>query len=148
MSQSKKPVDEEKTAAASYIIQFYQEVAQLKHSYAQYVNLLIEMQQSTSDESPGLNQQQKNAINQSVQAVRYYIIQTNITAQNILTHLKKEEEGKALEKLYLTVTEKYMIDRKDLHEYVKLISLTLMAEAMRGLLQSSKDILKDLYNEE
>ena len=145
--KARRSIDEEKTAAASYIIQFYQEVAQLKHTYAQYLNLLIELESATNTEKPSMNQVQKNTINTGVQTVRYYIIQTNITCQNILTHLKKEKESEKLDKLYQAAISQYMIKRKDLQLYVQYISQLLMEQAMRGLLQSSKDIIKDLYDD-
>lgn len=146
---STKQKDPEQTAAANYIIQFYQEVNLLKQNYAIYVNALKELEAKQNQEQEiNIEEAEKQQINKIVQTARYYLIQSHITCDNILTILNKKKEQEILQNLYNQVIKDYILDTTKLHAYVTQISLTLIQEAMRGLLKTSEDIIKGLYNDQ
>lgn len=147
MSKDKKPIDEEKTAAANYILEFYKEVALLKHNYANYINLLAELKATADgDDLTALEEPQKETLKVSVQALRYYVIQTYTTLKSIKSNLKTtDQEFKDLAEAYGKVKDKFIMEISYVEKYVDQISTILIKEVMRGLLRSSQEIFKGIY---
>lgn len=152
---SNKEISEEKTAASSYIITFYQHVQALNDSYSNFENVLLEIKSKykgiSFDEIP-LENQEKTILLSNCQNTRYYVHRTYISYKTILKGLKKdklkEKEFIELEKLWKKLKEQFILNRDDILNYVININDSLQEDIMKELLVKSTDIVKRMYGTE
>ena len=139
----KQTADEKKTAAASYIIQFYQEIDALTTNSSIYINLLLELKQKYGVTPEGMDDGDTQTFKQTLQAVRFNIIRTNIQKKSIIKKLKLSDETKA-DELHDKITDHFKIEKADLLLYAELINDFLLNNIMDSLLQNSQDYLTGL----
>lgn len=148
MATSKKGIDEERIAAASYILNFYQDVVNLTHNYCNYENVLIELQQEHgSTEEVKLSVEQKELIKQYCQILRYYARSSNIRYKAIIRSIKskKIKERKELKELLKKINSNYVIRVEDIKAYVEVMNEIIVDNIIKNLLESSSSIVNDLY---
>lgn len=147
MPKSQKEVSEQKTAAASYVLQFYGEVIQLTNNYANYRNMLLEFKTKVGgDSSAGLNPEEKTAVINLCHTVRFYATKTYVGYTSINAGLKVTGK-KEIEEQYNIIKEQFIIGLDNLDKYVSGLNAFLLTEVVKNLLQSSEELINKLYNE-
>lgn len=144
----KTAISEERTTAASYILTFYQDVIYLTHNYSLYLNELTKlgMKYNTSDVLSKMEEVEKQIIIQLAQNVRYYIHKCYIQYNAVLKAAKFKED-RSIEEIYKKLRDVLIINRHDLEKYVIAINQVLVNNVMKSLLESSQDIVENIYKE-
>lgn len=142
MPNEKKPISEEKTAGASYILQFYASVQNLTHWYSLYFNFLLESGAKYSANSQYTEQDQE-AFKGYITNMRYYLTQCNIGYMALKKTVFKE--NLELEQLYKDVNKTFIINIDDIGRVVIAYNQLLVSEVMRSLLENSQDIINNIY---
>ncbi len=147
MAEGKKgaAISEEKTTAASYILTFYQEVLYLTHNYSMYFNTLTEFKQKYgSADLTKMGEIEKDNLKNISQQVRYYIHKCYI--QYIcIAKAAKFKENKEIEEIYTVIKDVLIIDRDKLEKFVIAINRVLIDNVMKGLLETSQDLVEKVF---
>lgn len=138
--------DEKKVTAASYILQFYTEIQLLNDYYAQYVNLLLELENKYKDTEKATDEEKAVLIN-ATQQVRHTAIKTFIEYKSLVFALKKEENDDIKTSIDL-IKKDFIIKRDVLEDYVIKLNAVLVDEVIKKLLETTEDILNSLYNDD
>lgn len=137
--------NEQKIAGASYIISFFQEVQRLTHSYAQYLNVMLEMEEKYgSEELQEITELERQTTSQTFQTVRYYALKCYVQYHAIKPSLKLKDDDK-LEAGYKEVKSKFIIPRDALEDYVICLNSLLVENIIQNLLQTSQDLVGQVY---
>lgn len=145
--QEKQPVNEKKQVGASYILTFYNNVIALNDVYAQYCNLLAELQAKYGDEfTDKSSDQEKNLFLDVARSLRHLIITSKIQYEVIKnnTGLKVADEEKAR---YNNLRDTLAPKRPDIEEYIIKLNDFLVSEIIKELLVNSTSIFNTLYGE-
>lgn len=147
MAGSKKgDISEERTAAASYIVTFYKEVTQINHFYAEYYNLLIELEAKyPALDIDKIEQQEKGIIIQSMQNTRYFVHKTYIQC-SCISQVLGDSDIKKIKELYEKVNKNFVIVREDLAQYVTALNLFLLSNIIQNLLRRSQELVNEIYD--
>lgn len=147
MVKNQKEISEEKTTAASYILTFYQEIAQLTDSYAQYRNILVELETKYKDEESlaKMEDNEKNVLVQFIQQVRYFAHKVHIKYLCITQSIENIGIDKEEAKLYQELNSKFIISRKHLENYVIKVNQLLIDKIMKHLLETSQDFVGKVF---
>jgi hypothetical protein len=149
---SENKTSEEKVVGASYIINFYKEVSNLTHTYAQYLNLMLEIKNKypQNKELDVMQELDKNTMYTAIQNLRFYIIRTYIEFTAISSNIKdkpKEKEFTRIKELYHNFKEKFVIQTEEVEEYTILFNSILINTVIKNLLESSQDIINNVYTQ-
>ena len=140
-------INEEKTAGASYVLNFYQEVASLTHNYANYENLLLELKEKYNGQEEKITIEERDALKAYCQTLRYYIVKTYIAYSSIVDGIKKAIDPDV--KLFSDILKnQYVLKAADLENYVVKLNAFIISDVIKHLLESSNDIIAQLYKEE
>jgi len=145
-----KGVKEEKIVAASYIVSFYQQVDLLTHTYSQYSNLLIELESKYGEQLiVKMSVEENNLVTQAVQQVRYYCHRCYVQYRCIIENIDKgKKELEDVEKLYEAVKQDFIIVRSNIEKFVIKLNSVLIKSVMKNLLETSQEVLGNIYGEE
>lgn len=133
--------------AASYIYKFYTEIQTLNHEYSNYVNILLELQNKYADDvEKKADDQEKAVIKAQVQAVRYAAHQSYIHYNSIMIGTGNKPL-KEITDLYSKIKTQFMINRETLEKFVTSINSVLVNEVIKNLLETSQDLIKDIYKD-
>lgn len=149
-----KQLDDKRTAAASYILEFYNEVQLLKHETAQYINLLVEfdgkynIKRTGKDNLDGLgaNDTEIATFMQQLQKVRYYVIKSYISYKSITKKLGLANEIN--QKDYDVIESKFIIPEKELKNFVESMVYFFVGDIIKSLLESAESIIQDVFGEQ
>lgn len=145
MAENKIRIGEEKQAAANYVLNFYQEVQQMTSQYAGYCNVLVEQEYKYQALDLGkMDDDTKARIIQEVQTVRYYAHKSYIQYLSIMEGVKLPLD-KDIKELYAKLNKQFIIERSVLEKYVVALNKVLTTKIMKGLLESSSDIVESVY---
>ena len=145
-SKKKGRVEEqEKTTGASYIINFYNEVALLTHNYAEYLNLIEEIEYKYKDIAK-ISENERSLLQTAVKSLKYYINKTFVMYKCII-ETSKQTEDKKVNALRNKIKENFIIERVVLEEYVILLNTLLIQKVMKNLLETSQEIVESIYTE-
>jgi predicted nucleic acid-binding Zn-ribbon protein len=142
---AEKQLNEEKTAAASYVLTFYTEVQQLTNTYANYENLLLQLQEKYGKDLSKTDEIEKEQIKTACQMLRYYVNLTYIKYASIAAKTK-EKSDIDIKKLYEQLKSNYIVDLQEIHKYVIKLNGVLMNTVIKTLLESSADIVNKIYD--
>ena len=147
MVKNVKQISEEKTTAASYILNFYQIVQSINHHYANYLNQLILMENASKDKSKevaeNLNIGNRAQLIEMIQSIRYYRTQAYIAYSTIMKGVNKAADSE-IKDTYLKIISQLVINRNDLETYVIAMNTSLMKDIIKRLMESSQDVLSNL----
>lgn len=147
MKDTTKQVNQEKVAAANYILTFFQEVGALTDNFCYYINTLVELENKyqevdlnkvTEEE----NQQFKNLIN----TIRYYIIKTSIMYKTICANQNHQIKTDFLEDTK-KLRDTLVFNREDLEKYVFTLNNFLADTIIKELQETSSQIVNNIYGE-
>lgn len=146
MAKTDKQISEEKTAAASYILNFYQTVQNLNHNYSTYLNHLILLENASKGEdkeAKAATVGNRSQLLELVQSIRYYCTQAYINYCTIMEGISKETDDK-IEKNYNALLNQLVPDRNMVKNFVVSMNTSLMKDIVKRLLESSQDVLNNL----
>lgn len=135
---------ERKTAAASYLIQFYTDIQQLTDFYSQYYNAIIELE-SKYKQLEGLTEEDRRTLIQINQNLRYMMHKCYIAAKTIFPILKIKKD-QTLAKLYKDINADLIMSRDKAEQYVTYMNKVLFENVIKDLLESSSQFMDKLYN--
>lgn len=145
---AKGSIDEKKTAAASYILNFYKEVNNLNHYYSQYLNAMIELENKYGQKySDKINDSEKVALMNFIQLCRYTSHKCYIQYKAITGAINQKEDKKVLN-AYLKVKTDLVIKREDLENFVVSLNSFLIKDIIQNLLESSQGLVSDIFENE
>lgn len=140
-------INEEKTTAASYIISFFENVGLITHHYAQYTNLIIELENKYKEvDLKGVTEEEGKVLQQLLQEIRYYAHKAIIQYKSINETLDEDKDKEILDN-YDKIKKNYIIQRQDIEAFTIQLNKVLVKDIMRSLLQSSQDIIENIYKE-
>jgi len=148
MNKERKEISDEKTAASSYILTFYQEVQQLTNLFGNYKNVIDKFKYKYgSDVLEKLNDADKTFLDQQVQQVKIYSSVIYIKYKTIIETIKDIKKDDKLVDSYEKVSAKYIIKIDDLELYVFRLNVILAQKIMKGLLETSQDLVNEVFEE-
>ena len=141
-----------KVTASSFIINFYQEVQQLKSTFASYYNTLIQTSQmgdNTADLQKGMDEQTGEAIKTLSGQLRYLITTSYLDYKAMYQAAKKLNKNDKVEKAYKNIREDkaFLVNWKETENYITGLLSFLTAEVMTSLLENSEQFLNSVYGE-
>lgn len=139
-------MEDSKIVAASYIIQFYNDLENLNTAYPYYINNLIRIlgRYGTDEEALGqMEDNEKNEVQSNADAVKTYIIRSYIRYEALREDLKnvKDEDTTKLKAYMDAATIKILPERKDVEGYVIALNRVFTSTIMYDFLNTSKDTL-------
>lgn len=140
---------EKKQAAASYILNFYNQVLMLNDQYSRYLNFLTEIQAKYGAAAEDKTEiEERSLLIDLLRNVRYVVttshIQYTVIAKSI--GIKREIE-EATQKEYLAIRDTFIIKRTDLEKYVFTLNTFLINSIIQELLNSSSEFLDGVFKE-
>jgi len=141
-------VDEKKTAAASYILTFYQQVLAVTNSYSNYNNILIELRYTYGDE-PDFSKMEPNhseVVKQTIQNTRFEIQRTYIQYVSIRSALKLRSDVK-LEASFKKIKKNFVMSMDDIEDFVIRMNKFLLENVVKTLLEDSGDVMANVYGD-
>lgn len=140
-------VDEKKTAAASYILKFYNDVVSLNDYYAQYLNLALELSDRYGDTFDKASQEEKEIIARALQNVRFICHKIYVQYQSISKSLDLAKD-KYIMGDYKEIKNRFVIDRELLERFTININTVLVESVIKNLLETSQDIVSGVFDNE
>ncbi len=154
-----KNISEKETASASYILNFYKDVADLTNWYSHYLNLMLELEHkyTTEEAVAKMDDIEKENIKVHVQNIRYFAHRSMIEYKVISMSIKKEKKDKdkdndkeeSLEAVYNEHIKKvYQLDRDKLTSFVEKLNGFLIKTVMQDLLQTAEQLVAEVVDTE
>lgn len=144
-----KSVSDERTTASSYILNFYTDVMQLNHFYAQYVTYILELEAKYGSKPDKFDDADKQIFINKTQEVRYFLNKIYVQFVSIASNIDDVDVSGNLKevKKHFNDMKAFNINREALEGFVISLNSFLIKKVMRGLLESSQDYLNKLYSE-
>lgn len=143
-SKKRKKYSEEEEVTANYIINFYKSVNALTHFWANYENVVLELNNKYSEGSEGYPANEKQVLLNNLQDLRYYVHKTFIEYSTMCKALGKDFPEK-LNILYKSVKNQMIIKLDDIMNYVMQMNFALEEKVMQNLLKSSSQTVEQIY---
>lgn len=145
MKQQATKLDEQKSAGASLILSFYENIQLLNNEYAIYAVMLTEHAHTTDDkeEKIDLSEEQKEEMKQANRNLMYQVNLSWISLKSISKSVKKEinQETKDIIK---KIRARPIPKLTDIEEYIEKINTFLVDEIIRKLLKRASDYVREL----
>ncbi len=140
-------INEQKTAAASYILTFYKEVQTLKHEKALYINNVVELNSKYDSFSVDkMEPIEKTKFLEQINKLRYSIQMAQDSFCAISESLKvSEKDQNDLISLYDEIEKDLIIKRDQIKKYVAFMNKFLIKEIIHKLIEDSQSIVNSLY---
>lgn len=133
---NKSQLSEEKTAGASYVLSFYQEVATITHHYANYLNIFVELKEVYDGNEEKLTSSEKEVLKNYCQTLRYYVTKTFIGYESIMLGLN-EKPNNDIKIIHDMVLKQYIVKLEDIKKYVVLLNSMVMKKIIKNLMETS-----------
>jgi hypothetical protein len=145
---AEKGINEERITAASYIINFYQDIQGLTHAFANYINYMTFLETKYDKIEPNKWWASDNeSLIELSQKVRFFATKTFIAYSAINARLETKLVGKDINALYVKVKKDLIVKRDDISEYVIAMNMLLVTNIFKSLLETSNEVLKKLYGD-
>lgn len=136
-----------KSAASSYIINFYDGIITLTQNYTLYNNLLIESDKKYGEDNvKGLTELERQQLLNAVQNIRSLVQQVYIQYKSIASSAKVKEIDK-IEDIYNKLKKDFIIKLDDLEKFVIGMNSFLVNEIIQELLSSATDLMEQVVGE-
>jgi len=139
--------NEQKVVGASYIISFFKDVQALTHNYAQYLNVMLEVEKKyAKDDMEALGEIEKEIVSKSFQTVRYYSLKCYVSYHAIKGSLKLKDDEE-IENNYKIIKNTFIIPRDALEKFVVRLNKLMIEDIIKDLLKTSQDIVGEVYGD-
>lgn len=148
VDKQKAPIDQNKILGATYISEFFKEIRTLTGEYANYKNMLIEIEYITKTEDAKISDDQAVNLRQGVINIRLISNMVYIHYRTLCEILEVDDSVKTpIETSYGHIINpaKSMPDLKEVETFVIEVNKLLVKDVIRNLLETSQDILNSLY---
>jgi len=149
-----QPIDEKKIAGASYIVNFYNEVQNLKINFSAYLNVMIEIESNLAggkidsiEMTKKLTDEQIGAVKVICQNVRHTAILTYTSYKSLISSVSTLKPVSEMESNYKKIRDTFVIDKDVLESYVTEMNTFLLKDIIKGLLETSQNIIQNLYKD-
>lgn len=143
-------MDENKVTGLSYLINFFKDVQSLTHHNAQYLNILLELEDrySNVEDLSKMEDSHKTILIQWIQSLRYFINKCYISFKSLDENLKIDKDiTNKICSLYEQFKTKFIIDRNEIEEFVLIFNKIIVKESeLKKLLQSSEDYINKVFS--
>lgn len=149
MKEQTKKLQDEKAAAANYILTFFVESGTLTDNYAIYINNLVELKAKYGDEPETLkkmSEEEAESMKTTIRNIRYYIIKVTLMYRTISKNLKIEIDADFL-LLAKKLRDSTTYDRDELESYILFLNDFLASSIIRELQESSSQVVSNIYGE-
>lgn len=150
MTDKPKEFNEQRSTAASFIVNFFNIVAQLKSQYAIYVNLIIGLENKYPNPElmAKMADDEKAEFITQTQNLRYFIIMAYTDYKSLLPYATKDGyiEDTDITETIGDLRTKLNIDRDKVGRFVTGVNKFMLSNVIKKLLESSQDIINDLYS--
>ncbi len=149
-------LDERKTAGASYILSFYNEIHNFKVVFSQYFNVILEIKTKVGEdiEVKKLEEESYAILKQAIQTMRISLTQVYISYSTIKQVLEKDLDKEEVKKIkieikdsYKRLKEQYVMNVQDLENLLINLSRFLLTGIVKDLLKNSNDIVGEIYKD-
>lgn len=137
-------MNEKDLAGASYIITFYREVQDLTSHYANYINIMLELENKYGKDAAKMGEEEKALIAQHAQLVRYASHKCYIEYNSIMLGINQPTDAAVVNK-YAKIKTTFIINRDDLEAYVIALNAVIVKDIIQNLLATSQDFLSKVY---
>ena len=144
MPKSKKKYSKDEEVAADYIVNFYRDVVQLTHEWANYENIMLELTTKHGEGSEGFPANERQVLLNQVQNVRYYLHKTFVEYSTMCKAMEKPFP-KDLNVLYDKLKKQFIVNLDNIKDYVMKMNFALEEKVMQDLLKSSSKKIEDIY---
>ena len=146
MPKKNSNINEQRTAAASYIINFYQQTQDLVDYFVSYTNILTEIKYKYKGiDLSKIEDNDKQTLLVSSQNLRYCIQKIFIQYKTIL-HTLNKKENKKLTQNYNQIKEHFIMQQSKVENFVIDINIFLMEDIIKQLISSSQELITDIYD--
>jgi len=146
MNQQKQ-LDEQKTAGASYILTFYNEIQALKHWCAVYSNTManLEHKYNKNINEASLEEEEKLNYNNIMEQVKYHVRITYMSFMAINSALQQRDIK--VKKHYDTFKMRHVPESDTLERYTAALNEFLLKDIVQNLLQTSQQLVEQIFSE-
>lgn len=153
MPKTNFKLDEKKLAAASYIISFYNETITLLNNYAQFLNIMLELEGRyknipAEEIYTKLQEEERRALIMVIQLIRQSATVVYIQYKVIIDSVEKTKDkdlDKEIEETYIILRDNFVFTRLDIERFTISINKFLVKGIINELLVSSQDIINQIY---
>lgn len=138
---------ETKNASSHYIINFYNNIQQLNHTYSQYINLIIEMEFKHGKNMQDMADNEREIVGKTVQTLRHFCNIIYIEFKSIQKNLSMPSDSD-IEELYLKIRDEYVIKREVMDKFVINMNSILTKDILQDLLKTSQDYFEEIYSDD
>lgn len=135
----------------SYLQTFAQNVYLLAQQAAAYGNLILKLEMERNKEKGNdidLTEEQSKNLNDVIEILRHTLYLTIVQYKSIVGNIKQMKLNENLIKNYEEIKKTYVIDREILDELVLDLNIELMSGTIKDLLETSQQIIDQLYSSE
>jgi hypothetical protein len=140
-------LNEKKVAASSYIINFYQTIEELTNNYAVYFNDLLNLKEKYAGEVSKMDPSEKEQLTTNAQTIRFNVNRSFIKLKALKDTLNVKL-SKEIEDAHKEIIKTFIIKEKDLEKYVVEINKILLFDIVQSLLQTSQEVVSNIYDNE
>jgi len=135
---------EKKQIAASYILTYFNEIQLVTHHYANYLQLVLELESQFKGHIDNLPPDQKDFLRAACSTIRYHATTSYIAYCAVSRALDLKIESK-ITTAYEKIKTALIVKRDHLEEYVTLQNAKLVSTVIGNLLQTSQVFVDKLY---
>ena len=142
-------IDEKQVAGASYILTFFKDVEALTNHNAQYLNLLLEMENKYNGvDLAKLEEQEKQVVIAAVQNYRYFANKCYIQYKSLTDYIKELSKNNKIEEYYKEVKKDFVLSRELCENLVIEFNKVILKDVIKNLLESSEEYINSIYGTE
>lgn len=144
----KRDSSEEKKVAAGYIVDFYGDVLQLTAQYGIYTNVCLEAEEEKrASGEKGVTEETAKQIKDHSHQTRFLVMNTYIKYKTLLTSVPALKGKDEVKDLYNKVKTQLIIERDVIEAVVIKFNEFIAKEVMKRLLQTSQDIVGEMFKD-
>lgn len=137
-------MNEKDLAGASYVLTFYKEVQDLTSHYANYLNIMLELESKYAGHADKMPDEEKAFITQQAQLVRYTAHKSYIEYCSIMQGIGQNADPKIVAS-YAKIKNTFVINRDDLESYVITLNAFIVKDIIKNLLATSQDFVNRVF---
>ena len=147
-SKSNKQMSEQKVAASSYILQFYQDIQNLNHWLSIYHNLLTELKFKVpeSEEISNVDEEEKKVLSDTAQNFRYYVNKCFL-GYRVIVKATNATLDKDVQDSYDKLKDTFIMSESDADDFVIGVNMFLMNEVVKNLLETSQTFIDKVFGD-
>lgn len=144
-------VSDYQKAGGSYILRFYDDVANLTHYYSMYQSAVLELEarypnyEDTNKFMENLDETVKSNFIGILQNLRHHVNTSYISYCSLIKELKAKKTKDEVKESYNLLNKSYIIEVSQSFTYVQLLNDFLLSEILKDLLETSRDLINNVY---